>query len=108
MQIDYIPKDHAEKLISTIIELRPSMKIRIQAEDTALFMLGLSKSILCSVVIDENEDSILSLIDEVYQMEVDAFNFDEKELVNTEYAKCQQILEQKYLKYAIILEYLGA
>ena len=40
-------------------------------------------------------------------MEIDAWNFDDRELKNPEIAKQQKELEDRYWKYAIIQGYLG-
>ena len=101
-----IPKDHAEKLLSAIAALRPAMKVRIVAEDTTLYRLGLSQSVLCSLAVDENDEAIKELVDEVYQMEVDAYNFSENELRDKETVKWQKKLERRYSRYAIIVAYL--
>ncbi len=107
MLIKDIPKDHAEKLISAIGDLRPEMIVRIVAEDYALYQLGLIQYVPCSVEIEASEDEITELADEVLQMEIDAWNFDDRELKNPEIAKQQKELENRYRKYAIIHGYLG-
>lgn len=106
MVIKDIPREQADKLISAIAELRPKMSIKIASEDTALYLLGLSGSVLCSVIIEDTENAITDLVDEVYQMEVDAYNFSERELCEKGTREQQRQFERRYAKYAIIAEYL--
>ncbi|MBR0508814.1 MAG: hypothetical protein IJJ85_01720 [Clostridia bacterium] len=107
MLIKDIPTENAKRLISAIEDLRPGMNVKVIAEDTALFDLGHSHFIPCSIEIEATEEEIDALVDEVYQMEADAWNFDEKEMINPDIAKLQRELEEKYKKYAIIVIYLG-
>ena len=95
MLIKDIPNDHAEKLISAIGDLRPEMIVRVVAEDYALYQLGLIQYVPCSVEIEASEDEITELADEVLQMEIDAWNFDDRELKNPEIAKQQKELEEE-------------
>ena len=101
MLIKDIPKNHAEKLISAIAELRPEMSVSIVAEDYSLYQLGLIQYIPCLVEIEASEDEITKLADEVLQMEIDAWNFDDRELKNPEISKQQKELNDRYRKYAI-------
>lgn len=108
MLLKDIPKIHAEKLISAIADLRPDMSVRIVAEDDALYQLGLIQYIPCSVEIEASEEEIAELVDDVLQMETDAWNFDERERKDPGIAKLQKELEKRYQKYEIIERYLGA
>lgn len=107
MQIKDIPKEHAEKLLSAIADLRPDFRARIVAEDPALYKLGLVQYVPCTIEIDALDEEIEVLIEDVQQMEIDAWNFSDQDLKNPEIAKIHKELEAKYSKYAIIEGYLG-
>lgn len=108
MLVKDIPKDDAEKLIAAIADLRPDMSVRIIAEDDALCQLGLVQYMPCSAEVDAADEEIEELVEEVYQMEIDAWNFDDRELKKSEITKRQKELEDRYSKYAIIIGYLEA
>lgn len=106
MQINDIPKEQMEKLVAAIADLRPEMRIRIIAEDIALYQLGLTPSVPCSIEIDATSEEIEDLLKEVQEMEIDAWNFDDRDLENPEIAKIQKELQDRYSKYEIIEAYL--
>lgn len=107
MQIKDIPKEHMDKLISAIADLRPAMHIRVISEDTALYQLGFVQYVPCLIEIDASDEEIEELVEEVQQMEIDAWNFDEHDLKKPEVAKLHKELKNKYYRYAIIEGYLG-
>ena len=102
-----IPKDRARKLIAAIADLRPNLSVNITTEDTTLYNLGLVDFIPCSVEIQATEEEIDDLVEDVFQMEADAYNFDDQELKNPAVAKLQKELEIKYRKHSIIVACLG-
>lgn len=102
MLVKDIPKDMAEQLIKAITDLRPDMKAEIIVEDFNLYKLGFTTYIPCTVSVDATDDEILDLLDEVEQMEIDAWNFSDSELKDPEIAKEQRELEARYARYAVI------
>ena len=106
MLLKDIKKDQAEKLITAISDLRPDIRIRIVAEDEMLFKLGFTQYLTCSVDIDMSEEAVSELVEEVQQMEIDAYNYDERKLKDPVYEKGHKELMEKYEKYAVILGYL--
>ena len=101
MLIKDIPKSQAIKLQDAIKELRPAMQVSVVAEDTALYQLGLVTEVPVTIEIIAAEAEVDELVDEVDQMEVDAFNYtDEMKPSNRDALK-------RYERYAIIEAYLS-
>lgn len=103
MLLKDIPLEYANNMISALADLRPDMITRIVSIDHALFQLGLVSYVPCTLEIEASEDKIRELVDEVYQMEIDAYNYDNQDLKNPERAKQQKKNEDRYERYAIIL-----
>ncbi len=107
IQLKDIPKEHMEKLLSAVADLRPDFRVRVVAEDPVLYKLGFVQYVPCTVEIDASDEEIRELLIEVYQMEAEAWGFDDRDLKKPEIAKIQKELEERYSKYAIIDGYLG-
>ena len=99
MQLKDIPKEVAVDLIERTKELRPDMDIRIVMEDTALQQLGFADQAPCIVEVISTPWEIDRLVEEVDEMEVDAF-IDED-------APNQKELERRWRRYSIIEYYLS-
>lgn len=106
MLIKDMPKDRVNELISAISDLRPKMRVSVIAEDYALYQMGLIQYIPCTVEVEASEEEIFELLDEVEQMEIDSYNFDNNELNKSEVKKLQRRLLDRYSKYAVIEAYL--
>ena len=106
MIIKDIPKPDADRLAKGIYDLRPEWKLSIMADDI-IRQIGLSPETICSIQIEAAEEEIDALVDEIDQMEIDAYNFSDESLRNPTAAKRQAELESRYGKYAIIEHYLS-
>ena len=102
-----MPKNIAVELIDRTKELRPGMKISIIQEDTNLQRLGFAEQAPCIVEIISSPWEIDQLVEEVDNMEVDAFIYSEEELRNPANRKRQRADEEKWHKYSIIELYLS-
>lgn len=106
MLLKDVPKVNAVKLIDAIRELNPKIKANITVEDKALYDLGFSEDILCIVEIIATKKEINDLLEEVYDMEIAAYNYTDEMLKDPYYIKQQKELEKQYMKYGIIEDYL--
>ena len=62
------------KLKKCIEELIPDINVNLITTDPALYELGFSKEIMCTIDIEATDDQIEELKDICYQFEIDAFN----------------------------------
>lgn len=77
MIIDNIPKSLAEEYKLLLSELKPNWKVEIVSEDCNLYKLGFVDEILCSLNLDVSEDAISGLYDEIIDMEVSVYQYED-------------------------------
>lgn len=77
MIIDDIPKSLAEEYKLLLSELKPNWKVEIVSEDCNLYKLGFVDEILCSLNLDVSEDAISELYDEIIDMEVSVYQYED-------------------------------
>ena len=75
--VDEIPKSLAELYKSLLAELRPDWKVEITIGDYNLWKLGFVKEIPCSLDVDVSEEEISELHDEIIDMEIGVFNYED-------------------------------
>lgn len=68
-----------ETIQERLSELHPEYKTEIANCDLNLELLGFCKSAPCDLFLDISDDDFLNLLDELMQIEVDAYNIDEDE-----------------------------
>ena len=82
MKID-VDKEKAEKFKELLIELRPNIKVNICDGDVNLYYLGFIDYFPCYIEIDMKEDEITDLLEELNDMEICAYNYDDKILYSS-------------------------
>ncbi len=113
MIIENIFKADAKKLMNLLLELRPSWNIQVIEGDVNLYKLGFVKDIPCSVRIDITDEDAEGLLEELYDMETDAYIHEDLLEIPTlqlsDKEKEQQLLARKdldrYLKYSCLEGY---
>lgn len=108
MVIENIPKSSAELYKSLLSELKPDWKVEIIVEDYNLYKLGFVNEIPCSLSLDVSNEQICELYDEIIDMEISVYMYEDLLYKNPMYMtedekktfielkKC----EKKYNKYA--------
>ena len=106
MYLDDIPKSTAETYVQLLQELRPDCPVRIVQQDPSLCALGFVEEVPCRLEVNLTLDEVEALYDEVIQMEVDAYNEEERILdmpyrkLNAEEKQRKRILEEYQARYA--------
>lgn len=89
------------KLKKGIGELMPDINVNLITKDTALYELGFSKEIMCTIDIEAADEQIEELKDLCYQFEIDAFN-----TLDGSYPRLTDPNYIKYEKYTWIADWL--
>ncbi|MCQ2015093.1 hypothetical protein [Clostridium butyricum] len=79
------------RLKKGIGNLIPDINVNLIIKDTALYKLGFSKEIMCTIDIEATDDQIEELRDICYQFEIDAFN--------TLDGSARAVTDPDYIKY---------
>ncbi len=77
MIIENIPKPLAELYKSLLSELKPNWKVEIIIEDYNLYKLGFADGISCSLNLDVSEEDIRELHDEIIDMEISVYLYED-------------------------------
>lgn len=93
----HLNKNDYEKVLHLLPELFPDIAIRLEACDDNLVALGLCESAPCIVSLNINQENFEEIIDELINIETDAFN-----TKHGEYPKEDSPVYQKYLKYGCL------
>lgn len=96
-----INKNDCIKIERLLPEICPDVSFYTVAEDYNLELLGLCESALCVVVFNLDNDEFKELLDELNNIEIDAFN-----TKYGEHPKQDNSAYQKYLKYGCLYEIL--
>lgn len=98
MIIENIPKSLAELYKSLLSELKPNWKVEIIDEDYNLYKLGFSDEIPCSLNLDVSAEDITELHDEIIDMEVSVYLYEDLLYKNPLNMNEQEKIEYKELK----------
>lgn len=103
MKIIDIDKKYAEECKQLLFELRPNVKVNILDGDVNLYKLGFIDYYPCVLEIYMSEEEIDDLMDEILDMEINAFNIDERLLLKdswelTDEEKIMKKSAKKYMK----------
>lgn len=98
MKIKDVFKEEAQKIQLLLQELRPDWEVSLIEEDVNLFRLGFVKDIPCSLSINAPEEDIEALLDEIYDMETDAYI--NEEIIEREFSN--MIIEEKLMRNEVI------
>lgn len=101
-----MPKATAERIIAALQELHPEVTARIVDEDPALFKLGLIEDIPCQLELGLTQEEAERLYDEIISMEIDAYNYTDKDLRDPVKRRQQKEYEHRYLRFAFLEPYL--
>ena len=101
MYIDDIPKTEAETYIRLLKELHPDCPVSIAGEDSNLYLLGFADDIPCRLEVNLTFDEAEMLYDEVMQMEVDAYNEDDRII----YSPYNKLTDEEKRRKQIVDEY---
>ena len=74
--IENQPKSRAELYMELLAEFKPDWKVLIIEEDYNLFKLGFVKEIPCTLQLNVSTDEIRELYDEIIDMEVDVYQYE--------------------------------
>ncbi len=100
-----IYKENAEKYKELLIELRPNVNVSFCDGDVNLYYLGFIDYFPCYIVIDMSDSEMIDLLEELFDMEISAYNYDDKILysscskLNDEERKIKKQAEENMKKY---------
>ena len=98
----HLNKNDYEKVAKLLPELFPNVEICVESCDDILVALGLCESAPCIIVLNISQEKFEEILNELVDIETGAFN-----TVHGEYPKDDDLLYQKYSKYACLYDILN-